>query len=213
MCYHFSLKKKQKDIEKRFDAKFADEVPNSQLSMNEFNGFGFPFTPVITNSNRNYISIFQWGLIPQWAKDESIQKNTLNARVETIHEKPSFKDVVHNRCLVIADGFFEWKWLDTSGKKKEKYHIKHQQNSLFTFAGLYSEWNNPTNGEKVKTYSILTTEANDLMSSIHIKKRMPIILDQKDEQLWIEGTEITHFKFPYEQPLEAINLSQQLKLF
>ena len=130
-------------------------------------------------------------MIPHWAKDDSIRKNTLNARSETIHEKPSFRQVVNNRCLVLSDGFFEWQWLDEKGKKKQKYEITLPSNELFAFAGLWSEWVDKTTGELINSYAILTTEANETMSRIHnSKKRMPMILSRDNERGWINGGEM-----------------------
>jgi putative SOS response-associated peptidase YedK len=127
-----------------------------------------------------------WGLIPHWAKDDHIRKYTLNARIETIEEKVSFKDSVNNRCLIIADGFFEWQWLDAKGHKKQKYRLHLPNDELFELAGLWSEWTDTSSGEIIKTYSILTTDANELLGKIHnSKKRMPILVANDKE--WLQG--------------------------
>lgn len=92
-------------------------------------------------------------------------------------EKPSFKDSINKRCLVIVDGFYEWQWLDKVGKSKQKYLITHKQDEPFAFAGLYNDWLNPATGDIRRTYTIVTTEANELMAEIHNnKKRMPVSL-------------------------------------
>jgi putative SOS response-associated peptidase YedK len=84
---------------------------------------------------------------------------------------PSFRDAVKNRCLIIADGFFEWKWLDKAGKEKQQYQISLPSNELFAFAGIYSTWTDKTTGEMINTYAIVTTEADSFMAEIHnIKK-------------------------------------------
>jgi len=115
----------------------------------------------------------------------------LNARIETIYEKPSFKDVINNRCLVLADGFYEWQWLDEKGKQKQKYELTLPHNELFAFAGLYSEWTNKTTGEIQNTYTLLTTAANEQMSKIHnTKKRMPILVAADSELAWLNGQEL-----------------------
>ena len=188
MCFHSKQTKSAQELEHRFDAKF-EKAENYVPSI--YNGFTFPQTPVITNKDKNKIQLFNWGLIPHWAKDDSIRKNTLNARSETIHEKPSFRQVVNNRCLVLSDGFFEWQWLDEKGKKKQKYEITLPSNELFAFAGLWSEWVDKTTGELINSYAILTTEANETMSRIHnSKKRMPMILSRDNERGWINGGEM-----------------------
>ena len=188
MCFHSKQTKSAQELEHRFDAKF-EKAENYVPSI--YNGFTFPQTPVITNKDKNKIQLFNWGLIPHWAKDDSIRKNTLNARSETIHEKPSFRQVVNNRCLVLSDGFFEWQWLDEKGKKKQKYEITLPSNELFAFAGLWSEWVDKTTGELINSYAILTTEANETMSRIHnSKKRRPMILSRDNERGWINGGEM-----------------------
>lgn len=185
MCFHSKQSKSAQELQHRFNAKFENP---SEYSPSVYNGFIFPKTPVITNQEKEIIQFYWWGLIPQWAKDNSIRKNTLNARIETIHEKPSFRSNIKNRCLILADGFFEWQWLDDEGKKKQKYLITLPDNNAFAFAGLWSEWIDKNSGEIVKTYTILTTEANEFMSKIHnSKKRMPVILQQENEKEWLNG--------------------------
>src|ERR1035437_3101832 len=150
MCFHSKLSKKAVEIEHRYNAKFE----NIQLFLenNIYNGFTFPRTPVIANENTKLIQQFQWGLIPSWAKDDSIKAYTLNAKIETINEKPSFKNCVKNRCLVIVDGFYEWQWLDPKGKKKQKYLITKSKEELFSLGGIWSEWTDKTTGEIIKSY-------------------------------------------------------------
>lgn len=189
MCFHSKLSKTAQELQNRFKAKFENEA---LFTPTVYNGFQFPKTPVITNKRPDKIQFFSWGLIPFWAKDDSIKKNTLNARIETIHEKPSFRNSVNNRCLILADGFYEWQWLDEKGKQKQKYELTLPDNELFAFAGLYSEWVNKSTGEKINTYTILTTEANELMSKVHnTKKRMPIIVSADNEMNWLNGQKLT----------------------
>ncbi len=186
MCFHCKLTKKTIQIQNRFKATFDNEEIHIQ---EQFNAFEHPKAPVITNENPNKIEFFQWGLIPHWAKDTKIQNSTLNARIETIKEKPSFRDCVNQRCLIPADGFFEWQWLDEKGKKKQKYHIYLPNDELFAFAGLWSKWVDKSTGEIFNTYTILTTDANPLMAKIHnTKKRMPVILDSSQEKEWLNGS-------------------------
>ena len=112
----------------------------------------------------------------------------MNAKLETLSEKPSFKNSLNKRCLVIADGFYEWKWLDAKGRQKQKYLLSLPNDEPFAFAGLWSEWKNQLTEEKISTYTLITTEANALMSEIHnTKKRMPIIVAKEHETDWLKG--------------------------
>ncbi|MCC5917568.1 MAG: SOS response-associated peptidase [Cryomorphaceae bacterium] len=185
MCFHSQILKSAASLQTRFDADF----PEANLFQPAiFNAFQYPSTPVIANNDPRKIKRFQWGLIPHWAKDDGIKKYTLNAREETIHEKPSFRSSVKQRCMILSDGFFEWQWLDSKGKQKQKYKVGLPENEVFGFAGLWSNWTNPDSGEVISTYTILTTAANPLMEKIHnTKKRMPIILHPDSEKNWLNG--------------------------
>jgi putative SOS response-associated peptidase YedK len=183
MCFHSKLTKSAQELEHRFKATFKDK---DAYEPNIYNGFQFPRTPVICNEKPDEIHLFQWGLIPSWARDASIKKSTLNARIETLNEKPAFKNCANNRCLILCDGFYEWKWLDLKGKVKQKYLITLPQDEAFAFAGIWSEWVDKSSGEIIHSYSILTTEAEGLMREIHnSKNRMPIILAKATETEWL----------------------------
>jgi len=191
MCFHSQQNKSPQEIAKRFNLKVKD-VPQNVMGV--FNGFEFPKTPIITNEEPDRVQLYSWGLIPHWANDTVIRTYTLNAKIETLTEKPSFRDVVNNRCLILSDGFFEWQWRDSKGKNKQKYLIQVPNKELFTFAGIWSEWVNPATGILQKTYSIVTTEANEVMAEIHnIKKRMPVILPEKLEHDWLNKMPIQDF--------------------
>lgn len=121
----------------------------------------------------------RWGLIPAWAKNEKI---IINARVETAAEKPSFRNLFKNRrCLVVADGFYEWL---RESKSRLPYRFTLQDGRLFSLAGLWDRWRRP-DGTELETYTILTTQANDLVAPIH--HRMPVILDEDGERAWLNG--------------------------
>ncbi len=202
MCYRTQINAKLKDIEKAFDAKFTE--PESFSPLKEINAFDYLKTPVIINDNREEIQQFHWGLIPFWAKDDKIKKMTLNSKIETASEKPAFKNSVSNRCLIIATGYFEWQWLDEKGKMKQKYFIHSKDQEIFAFAGIYSTWKDPQQNSFINSYSILTTEANELMSEIHNnKQRMPVVLKKGDRERWLDGDELLKFAFPYEEELVA----------
>lgn len=185
MCYHFKQTKTQGELEERFQAEFK---PGVNYNPTVYNAFTHPHCAVITNNKPRELLLFSWGLIPHWAKDSSIAKYTLNARRETLHEKPSFKSSIKNRCIIPANGFYEWKHLDAKGNNKRKYELSINEGELFAFAGLWSENVNRETGEIQQTFTIITTAANELMSKIHnTKKRTPIILSPGTEQDWLQG--------------------------
>lgn len=201
MCYSYWLIAQAQTLEKRFDKILP--LNTSFNHTTSANGFAHPKMPVIVSAS-DEIQFYNWGLIPHWAKDDSIKKYTLNARIESISEKPSFRDSISQRCLIPSTGFFEWQWLDPKGKRKQKYLIQNTDESLFSFAGLYSSWVDQLTGETRKTYTILTTQANKLMAEIHnTKKRMPVILKQGDEKSWLDGCDYHQFAFPYEIDLKG----------
>ncbi|MEN2415525.1 SOS response-associated peptidase [Flavobacterium mesophilum] len=208
MCFFTQQNAPAKNVKQRFNADIDNE--ENYLQANELNGFTFPNIPIILNTTPKLITTdFTWGLLPFWAKAEEFRKNTLNARIETIDEKASFRNITQNRCLIIATGYYEWHWNDSKGNTKDKYQINSQDDEIFTFAGLYTKWKNPVTGEIKNTYTMVTTEANELMSNIHNHgKRMPIMLKRKDEIAWLDSSiKISDFAYPYEANLEAINLN------
>jgi putative SOS response-associated peptidase YedK len=135
------------------------------------------------------LRLLQWGLIPAWAKDPSIGYKTINARAETAAQKPSFRAAFrHRRCLIPADGFYEWQQATERQSKKQPYFIGLQACQIFAFAGLHERWETPT-GDILETCTILTTTANELIAPIH--ERMPVILAPDEYALWLDaGTEI-----------------------
>lgn len=201
MCYRIQINTGLEDIAKRFNATF--ESSEDIVLGNEVNGFAYPATPVITDENPNIItSDIHWGFIPHYAKDNSIRKNTLNARIETLSEKPVFSEAVDNRCLIVATAYYDWRWLDEQGKKKEKHIIHSANDEIFTFAGVYSTWNDPQTNQVLKTYAIVTTAANKTMSYVHNHKmRMPVMLKQSDEAAWLDSANhYSDFAFPKYDP-------------
>jgi putative SOS response-associated peptidase YedK len=125
----------------------------------------------------------QWGLIPSWAKDPKIGNKLINARAETLAEKPSFRNAFkRRRCLVIADGFYEWQKLE---KRKQPYYIKMQNGKPFAFAGLWESWQ-ASPKEAIVSCTIVTTAANSLMKPIH--DRMPVILSLDECDRWLDSS-------------------------
>lgn len=137
--------------------------------------------PVVIKDSNNLIQLMTWGFIPHWAKDPKIGYQMINARSESLLEKPAFRDAfLKQRCLVPVSGFFEWK---KEGPEKIPFYIKMKNDSLFAFAGLYDSWID-SQGKEVKSYTIITTLANELVSQIH--NRMPAILDRNEENIWLD---------------------------
>ena len=188
MCFTIEVHLTRKAIEKRF------AVDTSALYDFDFNyfyrAFSNPYIPVISGKSPEKAELAQWGLIPSWSGDrqkaEQIRKGTYNARAETLHEKPSFREpLIHGRCLILAHGFFEWQHVKG---EKIPWYVKLKDDAPFAFAGLADTWRDPENGEERQTCSIITTEANPLMEKIHnTKKRMPVILSRENEKAWISG--------------------------
>ena len=144
-----------------------------------------PSQPVlaIPNDDKFTADFFLWGLIPMWAKDAEIGNRLINARGETLAEKPSFRGSYrHKRCLILADGFYEWK---TFGGRKTKtpYYIHMQDRKPFAMAGLWDHWESP-DGSSVKSCTIITTTPNELTGAIH--DRMPVILHPRDYRKWLD---------------------------
>ncbi len=201
MCFYFQLSADAQTLENRFQRKFHETAIFKSKSW--INAFEHPLIPIVLPNQYNF-EFFEWGLIPFWAKDTSIQKSTLNARMETLTEKPAFKNIISNRCLIPSTGFYEWQWLDPKGKEKQRYLIQSSKQSIFCFAGLTSQWSDLSTGKKRNTFTLLTTQANETMSEIHnTKQRMPLILNEKDENNWLLGYDFKSYAFPYRYDLVA----------
>ncbi len=167
--------------------------------------------PVILRSDRNHLAVMRWGLIPRWTRDIRTAKPLINARAETLEEKPAFRELLaSHRCLVPASGFFEWK---NEGKRKVPHYIRLAGEPLFSFAGLNDQWQHP-GGVTVSTYTIVTCEANELVSPLH--DRMPVILSREDEDRWLDACplprgELNRILVPYPAGcMEAIPVSERV---
>lgn len=193
MCFYYHLSK--------LAQRYKERAENIEIlrKMDLVNGFNHPEMPVITDSE---LKLMNWGLIPFWSKDDKIKSYTLNARAETIFEKPSFKNRIStNRCIIPANGYFEWKH---TGNKKQPYFIHLKNQDSFSFAGIWDEWLNSLTGEIINSFSIITTTANPLLAEIHnTKKRMPVILTEENEFNWVNKgltkNEISEFLKPLAQ--------------
>jgi putative SOS response-associated peptidase YedK len=179
MCGRFTLTVDPADIKDTF----SDYIFPTQFAP-RFNIA--PTQPVlaIPNDGSNKADFFVWGLIPSWAKDPSIGNRLINARGETLAEKPSFRgSYKYKRCLILADGFYEWK--KQPGTKTKVPHFIHMKDRKpFAFAGLWDEWNS-SDGSQIRSCTIVTTEPNDFMAPIH--NRMPVILPPDAYTQWLDS--------------------------
>lgn len=201
MCFFMAQNQPISKVENKFNAKV--DKPDNFLQSDYIVGFEYLNVPIILETKPEIINTnYHWGLVPSWSKDIDFRKYTLNARIETIDEKPSFKNITQNRCLVIASSFFEWRWLDDKGKSKEKYQIYSSESDIFAFAGLYDTWVNPMTGIAYNSFSIVTTQANEQMHYIHNHKgRMPVMLKKGDEKEWLKNNnKIQDFIYPTYNP-------------
>ncbi|QDX94370.1 SOS response-associated peptidase [Brevibacillus laterosporus] len=141
----------------------------------------------------------RWGLIPSWSKDEKMAYKMINAKAETIREKPSFKNLfIRKRCIIPADGFYEWMKI---GNDKQPMRIMVKDKGVFSLAGLYDTWKSPDGG-RINTCTIITTKPNTLMADIH--DRMPVIIKREDESLWLnrdvqDGELLESLLLPFEE--------------
>lgn len=144
---------------------------------------------VIKDKEQNKLIKMRWGLIPHWAKDEKIGYKMINARAETVTNKPSFKKAYKTqRCIIPANGFFEW---EKRNEKKIPHYFQLKEEKYLGLAGLYENWQNPQE-KKIQTFTIITTTANTLVSRIH--NRMPVILDKKEEDNWLRNDDSKFLK-------------------
>ncbi|HHN47429.1 MAG TPA: SOS response-associated peptidase [Bacteroidales bacterium] len=193
MCGRFSLTSSEAILNERFRLA-GGAVPY----VARYNCAPTQNLAVITNDEPGCLQFFRWGLIPFWAKDEKIGNKMINARAESIAEKPSFRNAFRSRrCLVPADGFYEWK----SDNGKIPYRITLKSNEPFAMAGIWETWKSPS-GSNIHSFSIITTAANALMQPIH--ERMPVILPPEAEETWLSGNnaeEIRALLKPYDPDL------------
>lgn len=161
--------------------RFRLEPPGPGLSR-RYNIAPTQDAPVVANDDPKHLRMMRWGLIPAWAKDAAIGNKMINARAETVSEKPSFrKPLERRRCLVLADGFYEWRKQTARAKVPMRFVLKSRE--PFAFAGLWDIWRKP-DGSEVRSFTIITTEPNDLMRPIH--NRMPCLLRPQDEGKWLD---------------------------
>ena len=161
------------------------------------------FQPVVRldpETGERELTVMRWGLVPFWSKDGTAAFNTINAKAETVATRPAYREPwKRRRCLVLADWFYEWKKIDE--KTKQPYAISLKDGGLFAFAGLWDTWKDKASGQELKTYTILTTDPNELLKPIH--NRMPVIVARKDYQRWMAPAEPSHLPVDLLRPFPA----------
>lgn len=198
MCGRFSLAANKNQLAEAF----AQFEPPAELTP-RYNIAPSQPVAVVANTGENKVDFFVWGLIPSWAKDIKIGNRMINARSETLAEKPSFKAAYkRRRCLILADGFYEWR--KNPDKTKTPMYIQLESQEPFAFAGLWESWHSPDGGN-ILSCTIITTQPNDFMAHIH--NRMPVILPRRAYQQWLDPAEqapdrLQHWLAPY--PAEAM---------
>ena len=179
MCGRYTLTPEQKALQAEFGLPPAPVLhePRYNIAPSQ------PAPVVVKEEGQNLLQMMKWGLVPYWAKDPKIGYKLINARAETINQKPSFKTPFKKRrCLVLADGFYEWA-KEPGRQVKIPHRFVLKTGRPFAFAGLWDIWKTPL-GEPLLSFTIITTGPNELMKPIH--DRMPVILHKEDEELWLD---------------------------
>jgi putative SOS response-associated peptidase YedK len=184
MCGRYTVTSSGETIADLFD---LSEVPQLPLRYNLAPTQEAPIVRVASPGGARELALLRWGLIPYWAKEAAIGNKMINARAESVAEKPAYRfSFKKKRCLVVADGFYEWK---KEGKGKQPYLIRRSDRKPFAFAGLWSTWRDPQAREDggappVETFTILTTAANEVLKPLH--DRMPVVVRPEDFALWLD---------------------------
>lgn len=175
MCGRFTLTQSPDAVAQAFEIEASEFPPRYNIVPSQ------PIGVILQSSDlpKRQFRLMQWGLIPSWAKDPSIGSKLINARSETVHEKPSFRAAFkRRRCLIVADGFYEWQKKGTG--RKQPYYFSMKNRDIFAFAGLWESW------QDIETCTILTTSANELLEPIH--ERMPVIIKPENYDFWLDPT-------------------------
>ena len=195
MCGRFALQSDKTHIEAHYGLADAPAFSAG------YNIAPSSHIPIIRNHNGKELVNYHWGLIPHWAKDSKLKP--INARAESITEKPYFRESFKNRrCLIPADGYYEWQVVTG---RKQPYFIRMTDTALFSFAGIWSSWHGPSN--TIDSCAIITTQANPYLAEIH--HRMPVIIEPDNYDVWLhEGSE--DLLKPYAGDMEAYPVSNQV---
>ncbi len=194
MCGRFTLTIDPGDLQQELDlGPIAGEL------YKRFNIAPTQPVAVVTDAEKRLVELFHWGLVPFWAKDPSIGSRMINARGESLAEKPSFRKAFESRrCLILADGFYEWSKPVDKGERKTPYYFQLATGKPFTFAGLWETWRDPQ-GQTLRSCTIITCQANERVALIH--ERMPVILPPETRWQWLDPgmkpAALNHMLVPY----------------
>ena len=170
-----------KDMQSIIEELVIQEWENPDNYLPNYNIAPTQNSPILIDNGKRTVKQMRWGLIPSWAKNEKFGARMINARIETLPEKPSYRNLVSsNRCIIITDGYYEWK---KTGDTKVPYYLKDPDDKLLPMAGLYDVWKHP-DGYIIPSYTIITKEAQKELSTIH--NRMPVILPQEHLDEWLK---------------------------
>jgi putative SOS response-associated peptidase YedK len=183
----------QAGVSNVFDVELAPSYNVAPQSMQ-------PVVRLDPDTGRRELAMMRWGFVPYWSRDGKAGYSTINARAETLTTSPAYREAVkRRRCLVPVEFFFEWQKLDA--KTKQPYAIALKDENLFAFAGLWETWRDKTNGKILESYTIITTDPNELMEPFH--DRMPAILEPKDYHRWLAPAEPSHLPVDLLRPFPA----------
>ena len=178
MCGRFTQQRSDHELAEWFEAEQLVDDPGGRFNVAPTD----PVSIVVEKDERRAITAYRWGLVPFWAKDRSIGQKMINARAETLATNNAFRDsFAHQRCLVPADGFYEWR---RDPGRRQPFVIHRLDGAPFAFAGLWAGWKDRETGEVLRTMTIVTTGANELMAPIH--DRMPVVLAPEDWDRWLD---------------------------
>jgi putative SOS response-associated peptidase YedK len=195
MCGRYTLTASAQIIAEFFK---LSEVPDIKPRYNVAPTQSIATVTVDSEKMQRQLQFMRWGLIPSWAKDMKIGSKMINARSETVAEKPAFRSAIkHRRCLIVADGFYEWL---PQGKHKQPYYFQMAQGAPFAFAGLWENWESPE-AEKIVSCSIITTAANETVQPVH--DRMPVILPEEAWEEWLDPAVSTQQVLPLLKPYSS----------
>lgn len=179
MCGRFTLRTPLSVLIEQFELRQAPQLP---LRFNIAPTQAIAAVRICGDSSERQLHLLRWGLVPSWAKDPAGGAKMINARAETVADKPAFRAAFRcRRCLIPADGYYEWK---KEGAKKRPFHIRRRDDRPFAFAGLWETWRGGGEEQPLETCTILTTDANEVSRAIH--DRMPVIVDKDDYALWLD---------------------------
>lgn len=207
MCGRYTLRHTPDQVVMRFEVQQVAEASTERYNIAPSQ----PVAVVTQEEGTRRLDAFAWGLVPFWAKDPAIGNRMINARAETLAEKPAFRaTLTRRRCLIPSDGFYEWKKEDT---RRQPYYIHRKDDELFAFAGLWDEWDQG-DGTRLRSCTIITVAPNQLMAPIH--DRMPAILRPDQEAAWLDMSlkdvpDILSLLNPYTvAALEALPVSKRV---